>query len=118
MKTKQIFLLGDFNINLLRYGSNTDVANLLHNMFSSTFIPLIFSLTRRTSSSNTLLDNIFANSYDPNFNARNLVTTISDHLGQFLKCLSKIKKLKTATAKKLLSDFGDYNNIHIHEMST
>ena len=41
-----------------------------------------------------LIENIFANKCDPNFIAGNLVTTISDHLKQFLICSSKIEKLK------------------------
>ena len=106
------------SISLLRRDSNTDVANFLDNMFSNTFLPQLFSPARTASSSNTLLDYIFTNNYDANFTARNLVTTISDHLRQFLICLSEIEKLKTETTKNLPSHYRDYNNMYIHKMLT
>ena len=106
------------NISLLRRDSNTDKANFLDNMFSSTFLPQLFSPARTASSSNTLLDYIFTNNYDANFTARNLVTTISDHLRQFLIYISKIEKLKTETIKNFPLHYRDYNNMYIHKTLT
>ena len=106
------------SISLLRRDSNTDVANFLDNMFSNTFLPQLFSPARTASSSNTLLDYIFTNNYDANFTARNLVTTISDHLRQFLIYISKIEKLKTETIKNFPLHYRDYNNMYIHKTLT
>ena len=44
---------------------------------------LILQPTRITSHSNTLIDNIFSNTIDPQIILGNLTATISDHLPQF-----------------------------------
>ena len=46
-------------------------------------MPLILQPTRITSQSNTLIDNIFSNVFDPDTASGNLSATISDHLPQF-----------------------------------
>ena len=72
---KSMFLLGDFNVNLLNYNE--------HNQTNELFIPLILQPTRITSHSNTLIDNIFSNVIEPDIRSGNLTATISDHLPQF-----------------------------------
>ena len=52
-------------------------------MFSSSFYPLISRPTRITSTSATLIDNIFVNSFEDNFTTGLLLTDISDHLPIF-----------------------------------
>ena len=52
-------------------------------MFSSSFYPLISRPTRITSTSATLIDNIFVNSFEDNFATGLLLTDISDHLPIF-----------------------------------
>ena len=52
-------------------------------MFSSSFYPLILRPTRITSTSATLIDNIFVNSLEDNFTSGLLLTNISDHLPIF-----------------------------------
>ena len=80
-----IFLLGDFNIDLMK----NDI-----DMSTSTFLDLLTCLshiihpTRITPNSKTLIDNIFSNS--PTFSegiSGNI--TLSDHLAQFLMSLQK-----------------------------
>ena len=71
---KNVFLLGDFNIDLF-----------LDTITSNLFVPHIIHPTHITSHSRTLIDNIFSNS--PNFSqakSGNLTISISDHLAQFL----------------------------------
>ena len=53
-------------------------------MYSKLLLPNISSPTRITSTSATLIDNIFTNDYDNTFTSGNLVTTLSDHLAQIL----------------------------------
>ena len=57
---KSIFLLGDFNVNLLNYEHN-QTNEFLDSFSSNSFIPLILQPTRITSHSNTLIDNILSN---------------------------------------------------------
>ena len=80
---KSIFLLGDFNVNLLNYNEHNQTNEFLDSLASNSFIPLILQPTRITSHSNTLIDNIFSNVSDPDIVSGNLTATISDHLPQF-----------------------------------
>ena len=80
---KSIFLLGDFNVNLLNYNEHNQTNEFLDSLASNSFIPLILQPTRITSHSNTLPDNIFSNVIDPGIISGNLTATISDHLLQF-----------------------------------
>ena len=80
---KSIFLLGHFNVNLLNYNEHNQTNEFLDSLASNSFIPLILQLTRITSHSNTLIDNIFSNVIDPDIISGMLTATISDHLPQF-----------------------------------
>ena len=57
---KQIFLLGDFNINLLNYNIHQPTNDFLDSLASNSIIPYILQSTRLTGHSKTLIDNIFS----------------------------------------------------------
>ena len=78
---KSVFLLGDFNINLLNYNVHNPTNEFLDSLASNSFLPYILQPTRITSHSKTLIDNIFRNM--PDSVSGNLTATISDHLPQF-----------------------------------
>ena len=80
---KSIFLLGDFNVNLLNYNGHNETNEFLDCLASNSFIPLILQPTRINSHSNTLIDNIFSIVIDPDIISGNLTATISDYLPQF-----------------------------------
>ena len=80
---KSVFLLGDFNVNLLNYNELNQTNEFLDSLASNSFISLILQPTRITRHSNTLIDNIFSNVFDPGIVSGNLTATISDHLPQF-----------------------------------
>ena len=80
---KSIFLLGDFNVNLLNYNEHNQTNEFLDSLACNSFIPSILQPTRITSHSNALIDNIFSNVIDPDIISGNLTATISDHLPQF-----------------------------------
>ena len=75
------YLMGDYNINLLKNASDNPTSEFLDLMFSSSFIPLINKPTRVTHNTATIIDNIFANKYenDNKFMTGILTTDISDH---------------------------------------
>ena len=52
---KSIFLLVDFNVNLLNYSEHNQTNEFLDSLASESFIPLILQPNRITSRSNTLL---------------------------------------------------------------
>ena len=80
---KSMFLLGDFNVDLLNYNEHNQANEFLDSVASNSFIPLMLQPTRITSHSNTLIDNIFSNVIEPDIISGNLTATISDHLPQF-----------------------------------
>ena len=80
---KSVFLLRDFNVNLLIYNEHNQTNEFLDSLAPNSFILLILQPTRITNHSNTLIDNIFSNVIDPDIMSGNLTATISDHLPQF-----------------------------------
>ena len=56
---KSIFLLGDFNVNLLNYNNHNPPNEFLDSLASNSFLPYILQPTKLTSHSKILMDNIF-----------------------------------------------------------
>ena len=82
-ENKTIFLLGDFNINLLNYDIHPPTNEFLDSLSSHNFLPHILHPSRVTTNSKTLID-IFSNMDVPSIISGNLTASISDHLPQFL----------------------------------
>ncbi|XP_065642635.1 uncharacterized protein LOC136074258 [Hydra vulgaris] len=104
-ENKMIFLMGDYNIDLLKMNilSTKEFLNLLTTNY---FMPHIIHPTRILNNSKTLIDNIFSNVKLNDFTAGNILlqqttTAISDHLPQFL-FVPNI--LKTLTTKKIVME--------------
>ena len=82
---KHTFLMGDFNVDLMKSDEDEDTTTYFDTITSNLFVPHIIQPTRITPHSKTLIDNIFSNV--PNFSqakSGNLTLAISDHLAQFL----------------------------------
>ena len=60
-KNKICALLGDFNVDLLRFDEDINTGNFFDLISSHGFRPLILQPTRVTSNSATLVDNIYIN---------------------------------------------------------
>ena len=84
MKIIFFFLMGDFNIDLLKYDMHGDSSNFLDAMYASFLLPYSSAPSRVTLPPKTLIDNIFSNMIENGSISGNLVTEISDHYGQFL----------------------------------
>ena len=78
-KQKQIFLLGDFNINLLNYNIHQPANGFLDSLASNSIIPYVLQPKRLTSHSRTLTGNIFSNIVSSEIISGNLTTTISHY---------------------------------------
>ena len=63
-ENKTIVLMGDFNIYLLKYDTNTDSATFLDSMYTNFILPYISTPTRVTTHSKTLTYNIFSNNIE------------------------------------------------------
>ena len=107
-KNKEIVLLGDFNIDLLKYRKDHKAADFLDQMYSTSLVPHITCPTRITSHSRTLTNNIFSTVISENAMSGNIVTSISDHLAQFL--FLPIDQLKTNNNKNIYQrNFKSFN---------
>ena len=84
-ENKIIYLLGDFNINLLNVDTHVSTSAFVDVLYSHHLFPLISRPTRITPISATLIDNIFTNNVSDFESSLNgiLVTDISDHFPIF-----------------------------------
>lgn len=83
-ENKKLIVLGDFNIDLLKFENSSSVSDFIDLTSSYNMSPQILLPTRVTETSKTLIDNIFINSLESTVTAGNLYNCISDHLPQFL----------------------------------
>uniref|UniRef100_A0A1A8B5D8 Helentron 4 helitron-like transposon replicase/helicase/endonuclease n=1 Tax=Nothobranchius furzeri TaxID=105023 RepID=A0A1A8B5D8_NOTFU len=74
---------GDFNIDLLNPHDNLQISNFITTMYSNNLLPLILKPTRITTTTATLIDNVFTNEISRQITAGLLVNDISDHLPVF-----------------------------------
>ena len=86
VENKQCYIMGDFNINLTNYGSHTETQDYIDAMFQHSFIPLINKPTRITTTTATVINNIYSNDIlGTNYQTHGIIyTDISDHLPIFL----------------------------------
>ena len=120
-ENKSIFLMGDFNINLLQCNDNDHISEYFNILTSNNLLPHITLPTRITDKSSTLIDNIFTNMISSNPTSGNLTLSVSDHLPQFFimpdinKKSTPIKhnilrrNLKNINPQKILNDFSITN---------
>ena len=81
---KHVFILGDFNINLLNYDSHTPTFDFFSLLLSQHYLPYIIHPTRVSDQSSTVIDNIFSNVCNLDTKSGNILTQIADHFPQFL----------------------------------
>ena len=83
-ENKIIYLLGDYNLNVLDYNNNTKVKNFFNMMFSHDIFSLINKPTRATKHTATAIDNIFTNNFfNTNLKTGIIKTDVSDHFEIF-----------------------------------
>ena len=107
VENKTLVLLGDFNADLLKYHTNSDISNFLDSMYSSLLLPHIASPTRTTATSATLIDNIFSNNCNSPYTSGNLVITLSDHHAQFLILGNQHNSIENNKEEQLYRDFQE-----------
>ena len=106
---KQAFIMGDFNIDLLKHESHEETQNFIQNNLSHFFKPLITRPTRITPHSKTLIDNVFTNTLEPVIHSGNMISTISDHLPQLAIVQWKDTGGKVIRPKKPKRDMRNFN---------
>ena len=118
-ENKEVILLGDFNTDFLKCDSNKNVSDFVDIIYSINLLPNIFSPTRWTSRSQTLIDNILGSAVNDGCIADNLISLISDHHAKFLiipnyKIIQSSKKdiykrnFKYFSSKRFITDLESY----------
>ena len=62
-ENKTLYIMGDFNINLLNFENHHPTNNLFEPLYSYSLTPLITKPTRITENTATLIDNVFTNDF-------------------------------------------------------
>ena len=101
-------LMGDFNIDLIKYSSSANTTEFYDLLCSQSFRPLNHQPSRETSKSATLIDNVFINDITCHSLGGNLTSSISDHFLQF----SQIDNLETCATRKNVKYARDYRNFN------
>ena len=78
-----VYLCGDYNINLLKMHEKNSYEEFFETMLVHSYLPNITLPTRLTDTSNTLIDNVFANSAKFEAVSGILINNISDHKAIF-----------------------------------
>ena len=77
---KKVFVLGNFNIDLMDYNEHKRTNEFLDSLASNSYLPYIIEASRDTSHSRTLIGSIFSNVISKDIICGNNTATISDHL--------------------------------------
>ena len=101
---KPIYVMGDFNIDLLKSETCDFSHNFLLSMQSYSFSPVIDKPTRVHNNSATLIDNILVNRIDVKLSSGNIVSDISDHYSQF--CIIHSSSLKSRYHGTKIRDYS------------
>jgi len=106
-----VYILGDLNLDLLKYNESNIVKNYVDMLFSFGFLQLILKPTRCTPNSATLIDHIISKNLNKKFESFILTSKISDHFPIFfttfnLKPADNIKYLNVRDfSKKNVNNF-------------
>ena len=80
---KKAYLMGDFNIDILKFQYHEKTADFIENCFSNGFLQLITKPTRAINGSATLIDHFFTNECDNCLECGIITSRISDHFPIF-----------------------------------
>ena len=100
---KSCYIMGDFNIDLLKYECCNYSNNFFNQLSSSGYMPLITKPTRVTKSTATLIDNVFTNNANKTGHQNGILSNdISDHLPTFTITENEMKNCP------VISNLGSY----------
>lgn len=106
-ENKEVILMGDLNIDLLKYNTHNKTNSFINGIFSGGLLPLITKPTRICDSTATLIDHILTNITSLDHVSGITITDISDHFGVF--AIFKNKTKKYATELKFYRSFKEEN---------
>ena len=105
---KLVYLMGDFNVNLLNEDTHSHTNDFINTLTSHSFYPSITKPTRITSRSASLIDNIFTNSKAYQTSGI-VISDISDHLPIFIKTNLTIFRNQNAKSEIEIREYTSAN---------
>ena len=82
---KRVFIMGDFNINLLNYDSHIPTNDFTNTLFTNNFLPCKHNPTRVSNHSATIIDNIFTSkTVGPHSIPIDLLKILGPHISEAL----------------------------------
>jgi len=125
-KYDNVYIFGDFNLDVLKLEENKFISEYIDTLFSFGFLQLVTKPTRVSANSATLIDHILTNSLCEHFDSYILCHHISDHFPIFhtlnlKKNKAKQLKLKTrnfslVNVNRFKSALQNYNWTHVTEI--
>ena len=107
---KKNFILGDFNVDLLKYEISDSINNFIDTLSSNFLLPLIF-LPTRISKTSTLIDNNFSNLTSlEETELGNVTSTFSNHLLQFIFSQDFFSKVPGTKSNILRRDWKNFES--------
>ena len=101
------FILGDLNLDVLKYNSNEFVSNYIDNIFSHGFLQLVTKPTHCTSNSATLIDHIITNKMLDCYETCILISRLSDHFP--IVTFIPYDKIPHSPLYSITRDFSEHN---------
>ena len=113
---KGCVILGDMNIDLLKYETHEATHNYLDQIFAHGFLPVITKPTRISNTSTTLIDHIYFNDIKAKFESGIIVTDVADHYGTYLS-LGNCKKSKNSNPIEIRCMNSKATNVFLEHLS-
>jgi hypothetical protein len=118
MEHKLGVIMGDMNVDLLKYSSHDATDIYVDGIFSRGFIPRILKPTRITHRSATLIDHIITNDITYSSTSGIIINDVADHFAIFYICTStlyntksEIKENRLITEQNIATFKSHLNNI-------
>ena len=122
VKKKFLYLVGDFNQDLIKHDCDTNSQNLIDITSSHGLVQLVSRPTRITDSSATLIDHVYTNNVDNVISCNILTLDLSDHLAIHTKlslnsnCNRLIIDKQTANKKKEFRIFNEASSCQFESL--
>jgi len=105
---KPVYIMGDFNIDLLKCEPSNFSLNLLLTLQSCHLTPTIDKPSRVYNNSATLIDNILVTDPDQVISIGNAISDISDHFSQY--CILNSSRLKFEHRNTKFRDYSQFSS--------
>ena len=113
-ENKESYIMGDFNIDLLKFQKHDKTKYFIESMLTTGYLPVITKPTRITDHSATLLDHIYSNSKSLNYQSGIIITDVADNFGTFY--VSRKKSPITVSNYKYIREMKIETFIHFKQI--